>query len=195
MVLVQLSQTERQLLVLVFSWHLVQLHAISNCVSSVVCDLAGDSSSPQVKIIPSYSSDSQALKMLFIVVIVNQTVSACMPWIHLIELFVSVIQHCQFLISFVIIKYLCTLGMIAPPSLPSTWSINIIIGGSILSIQFIQEDFFNISGNISGSPTTFSAHVSNLVNGSSFNSTVGLSSQCEEDSGCPIDLPNSSYCS
>jgi hypothetical protein len=55
---------------------------------------------------------------------------------------------------------------------------------------------FNISGNISGSPTSYFAHVSNPVSGRSFNSTIELyQSSCEETSGCLIELPDSSYCS
>ena len=58
-------------------------------------------------------------------------------------------------------------------------------------IQFIQEDLFNINGGITGSPTSYTVHTLNLVSGTSFNSTVRLSS-CEEGSGCPIELPNCS---
>ena len=54
----------------------------------------------------------------------------------------------------------------------------------------IQEDLFNISGNISGSPISYTAYGSSDT---SFNSTVTMAS-CEESSGCPIGLP-SSYCS
>lgn len=54
----------------------------------------------------------------------------------------------------------------------------------------MQVDLFTISGNISGSPKSYTVHASNLVSGSSFNSSVGLSS-CEEGNGCPIEL---SYC-
>ena len=60
-------------------------------------------------------------------------------------------------------------------------------------IQFIQEDLFYISGDISGSPTSYIAHASNLVTTTAFNSTVELSS-CEEGSGCPIEITDSSYC-
>ena len=58
----------------------------------------------------------------------------------------------------------------------------------------MQEDFFTINGNISGSPTSYTAHASDFISGISFNSTIDLSS-CEEGSGCPIELSNSSHCS
>ena len=61
-------------------------------------------------------------------------------------------------------------------------------------IKFMQEDHFYISGNISGSPTRYTAHTFNPVSGLSFNSTVGLSS-CEEGSGCPVEVPHSVHCS
>ena len=60
-------------------------------------------------------------------------------------------------------------------------------------IQFIQEDSFLISGGISGSPISYTAHAFNYQNNISFNSSVSLSS-CEEGNECPIELP-SSYCS
>lgn len=56
----------------------------------------------------------------------------------------------------------------------------------------MQEDLFNISDGISGSPTNYIAHASNLVTGISFNSSVSLSS-CEEDNGCLVEQP-SFYC-
>ena len=60
----------------------------------------------------------------------------------------------------------------------------------------MQDDFFNISGSISGIPTSYTTHISNPISGSSFNSTIELyQSSCEEASRCLIELPNSSYCS
>ena len=57
----------------------------------------------------------------------------------------------------------------------------------------IQEDLFNISGSISGSPTSYNINASNIFSGTiTFNSTIDLSS-CEEDIGCEVQLP-SSYC-
>ena len=64
---------------------------------------------------------------------------------------------------------------------------------TIIQFMQLQEDLFTISGNISGSPTSYTTHVSNVVSGSSFDSSVGLSS-CEEGSGCPIELSSSNYC-
>ena len=58
---------------------------------------------------------------------------------------------------------------------------------------FKNKHLFYISGNISGSPISYTAHAFNLISGTSFNSTVGLSS-CKEGIGCPIELP-STYCS
>ena len=55
-----------------------------------------------------------------------------------------------------------------------------------------QENDFYISGNISGSPTSYTAYGSRFFTGTSFNSTVNMAS-CEEGNGCPIELP-SSYC-
>ena len=37
---------------------------------------------PEVKLIPSYSSDDQALEALFMEMTVNQTVSVCIPCIE-----------------------------------------------------------------------------------------------------------------
>jgi hypothetical protein len=64
----------------------------------------------------------------------------------------------------------------------------------ILLYVFIQEDYFNISDGIPGSPTSYTAHmhVSNVTSSTSFNSP-GLSS-CEEGSGCPVEIPKSFYC-
>ena len=70
--------------------------------------------------------------------------------------------------------------------------INIICISCVKPVH-IQEDLFYISADISGSPTSYMAHTSNFVNGTSFNFTVSLSSR-EGGSGCPIELP-SSYCS
>ena len=56
----------------------------------------------------------------------------------------------------------------------------------------MQEDLFNISDGISGSPRSYTAHASNLVSGISFNRSVSLS-PCEEDNGCLVELP-SFYC-
>ena len=47
---------------------------------------------------------------------------------------------------------------------------------------------FNISDGISGSIISYTTHVSNVVSGISFNSTISLSS-CEEDNGCLVELP------
>ena len=58
-------------------------------------------------------------------------------------------------------------------------------------VLIIQEDHFYISSNISGSPISYIAYVSN-INGTSFNSTVDLFS-CKEAGGYPIELL-SSYC-
>ena len=58
-----------------------------------------------------------------------------------------------------------------------------------------QEDLFQISGGVSGpgSPLSYNtAHVSNLISGSSFNSTINFTS-CEK-TGCSIKLPSSFYC-
>ena len=60
-------------------------------------------------------------------------------------------------------------------------------------IQFLQDDLFYISDDITGSPAAYRAHILNLVNGTPFEATVGLSS-CKEGSGCPIELP-ATYCS
>ena len=59
---------------------------------------------------------------------------------------------------------------------------------------FIQKEFFNISGNISGSPTSYIVHASNLVSDVSFQSSLFDWTSCEDDSGCPIKIPNSTYC-
>ncbi len=59
-----------------------------------------------------------------------------------------------------------------------------------LLILFIQDDLFNNSGNVSGSPTTYTIHVSNPVSGSSFDSTLS----CGDSSGCSIEIP-SLFCS
>jgi hypothetical protein len=48
---------------------------------------------------------------------------------------------------------------------------------------------FFISGGIIGSPVIYTARTLNLISGISFNSAIGLSS-CDEDSGCPLKLPN-----
>ena len=55
---------------------------------------------------------------------------------------------------------------------------------------------FNISGNISGSPTSYTTRISNPVSGNSFNSTIeSCHSSCGETSGGIVELPDSSYCS
>ena len=63
------------------------------------------------------------------------------------------------------------------------------------SLLHIQEDLFNISSSISGSPINYSIkYASNIFSSTvTFNSTVDLSS-CKEDIGCEVQLP-SSYCS
>ena len=58
--------------------------------------------------------------------------------------------------------------------------------------QFIQEDHFYISGNISGSPISYTAYGSNFISGTSFNSTVSMAS-CEQAGECSIELPFT-YC-
>ena len=56
----------------------------------------------------------------------------------------------------------------------------------------------NISGSVTGSPTSFTVYISNPVSGSSFNSTIELNQNqysYEGTSSYLIELPNSSYCS
>jgi hypothetical protein len=48
---------------------------------------------------------------------------------------------------------------------------------------------FFISGDIIGSPVSYTARTLNLVSGISFNSTIDLSS-CDKDSGYPLNLSN-----
>lgn len=76
---------------------------------------------------------------------------------------------------------------------PMNWTLR----GYSISItgQFIQEDLFHIGGDISGFPTSYTAHAlaSNFISSRSFDSTFDLTS-CKEDKCCQIELPSSFYC-
>ena len=59
----------------------------------------------------------------------------------------------------------------------------------------IQENLFYISGNVSGSPTSYSAHAFDPVSGVSINNSIIGLSPCKKGSGCPVEFPSSFGCS